>query len=92
MRAADARRHASTITSSSIRWSFAGGHVGCTMKTSRPRTFSISSTLTSPSLKRPTWARPSGTCRCRAMSCASCGFALPVNSAIMGPSIYVPLP
>ena len=30
------------------------------MKTSRPRTFSISSTVTSPSLKRPTWARPSG--------------------------------
>ena len=30
--------------------------------------------------------------RSRAMSCASCGFALPVNTAIMGPSIYAPLP
>jgi hypothetical protein len=46
-----------------MRWSFAGGLVGWTMNTSRPRTFSISSTVTSPSLKRPTWERPSGTCR-----------------------------
>jgi hypothetical protein len=60
MRAADARRQASTITSSSIRLSFAGGQVGCTMKTSRSRTFSMSSMLTSPSLKRPTKARPNG--------------------------------
>src|ERR1700719_821700 len=81
MRAAEARRQASTITSSSIRLSFAGGQVDCTMSTSRPRTFSISSTLTSPSLKRPTNARPSCVCRLRAMSCASTGLALPANSA-----------
>ena len=36
-----------------------GGHVGCTMNTSRPRTFSMISTLISPSLKRPTAMRPS---------------------------------
>ncbi len=58
MRAAEARRQASTITSSSIRWSLAGGQVGCTMNTSRPRTFSMISTLTSPSLKRPTSRGP----------------------------------
>src|SRR5262249_52971892 len=81
MRAADARRAASTITSSSIRLSFAGGQVDCTMKTSRPRTFSISSILISPSLKRPTDARPSGICRLRSMSCDNAGVALPANSA-----------
>src|SRR5438045_943211 len=51
------------------------------MNTSRPRTFSISSMLTSPSLKRPTNARPSEICRLRAISCASAGLALPANSA-----------
>jgi hypothetical protein len=60
MRAAEARRQASTMTSSSIRLSLAGGQVGCTMKTSRSRTFSMISMFTSPSLKRPTEARPSG--------------------------------
>ena len=58
MRVAEARRQASVISSSSIKLSFAGGQVGCTMNTSRPRTFSINSTLTSPSLNRPTCARP----------------------------------
>ncbi len=52
-RAADARWHASAMIKSSMRFSFTGGHVGCTMKTSRPRTFSMISTLISPSLKRP---------------------------------------
>src|SRR5580704_170645 len=51
------------------------------MNTSRPRTFSMISMLTSPSLKRPTDARPTGSRRYRAMSCASTGFAFPVNSA-----------
>ena len=57
--AADARWHASAMIKSSIRFSFTGGQVGCTMKTSRPRTFSMISTLISPSLKRPTVMRPS---------------------------------
>ena len=80
-RFAEARRQASAIISSSIKFS-AGGCVGCSMNTSRPRTFSRSSTLTSPSLNRSTSARPNGTCKCRVISCASAGFALPVNTAI----------
>ena len=42
------------MMSSSIRWSFAGGQVDWTMKTSCPRTFSPISTWISPSEKRPT--------------------------------------
>ena len=56
------------------------------MNTSRPRTFSINSAFTSPSLKRPTCARPRGTCRCRVISWASAGFALPVNTAMLSES------
>src|SRR5450631_1459015 len=52
------------------------------MNTSRPRTFSLSSTLTSPSLNRSTSARPNGTCKCRVISVASGALALPVNTAI----------
>ena len=47
--AADDRRAAVIIRSSSIRFSLTGGHVGCTMYTSRPRTFVASRTLVSPS-------------------------------------------
>jgi hypothetical protein len=50
MRRADAQRMASIITSSSMRLSLVGADVGCTMNTSRPRTFSWISTITSPSL------------------------------------------
>src|ERR1700720_1641657 len=67
--------------SSSIKFS-AGGQVGCKRNTSRPRTFSLSSTLTSPSLNRSTSARPNGTCKWRVISVASGALALPVNSAI----------
>src|ERR1700722_162426 len=56
------------------------------MNTSRPRTFSMISILTSPSLKRPTDAPPIGCCRWRAMSCASAGFAFPVNNASVSDS------
>src|ERR1700719_3573842 len=79
MRLADARRQASVIINNSIKFS-AGGFVGCTMNTSRPRTFSINSAFTSPSLKRPTCARPIGTCRWRVISSANAGFALPANT------------
>src|ERR1700676_2132824 len=85
MRVAEARRQASVIINTSIKFS-AGGFVDCTMNTSRPRTFSINSTLTSPSLKRPTSARPNVTFKCRGISCASVGFALPVNTAIVNAS------
>jgi hypothetical protein len=37
------------MTSSSIRCASVGGHVGCTMKTSAPRTFSVIWKLNSPS-------------------------------------------
>ena len=48
----------------SIRLSLVGAHVDCRMKTSRPRTFSSSSTITSPSEKRPTTQRPRLMLRC----------------------------
>jgi hypothetical protein len=48
-RSADERRKASSMTSSSIRCASVGGHVGCTMKTSAPRTFSVIWKLNSPS-------------------------------------------
>ena len=60
---AEARLAASTITSISMRFSDAGGQVGCTINVSRPRIFSRISTLISPSEKRPTWARASGSIR-----------------------------
>jgi len=37
MRPELARRQVSSSSKSSIRWSFTGGLVGCTMKTSEPR-------------------------------------------------------
>ena len=55
-----------------------------------PRMFSSISTSISPSLKRPTWALASGVCRIRAMSCASLGFALPENIAIVAGSTASP--
>ena len=80
MRPAEARFSASTITSTSIRLSLVGVQVDCSTNTSLPRTFSSSSTITSPSLKRPTVARPSWMFRCCTTSSASFGFALPVNT------------
>src|SRR3954470_5852666 len=79
-RAADERLSASTITSSSIRLSFVGAQVDCSTNTSLPRTFSSSSTITSPSENLPTMARPMDRFRCFATSCARRGLALPVNT------------
>ena len=89
MRAADARFNASTITSTSIRLSFVGAQVDCRMKTSRPRTFSSSSTITSPSEKRPTTQRPRLMLRCRHTASASLGFALPVKIRIRSKAMVV---
>ena len=83
MRLAEARRRASVITINSIRFSFAGMHVGWTMNTSLPRTLSKISTMTSPSLKDSTLALPRGTLRKRATSDDSWGFALPVNTIML---------
>jgi hypothetical protein len=63
MRRALARLSASTMISSSIRFSLVGAQVDCTTNTSRARTFCWISTVTSPSEKRPTVARPSSTPR-----------------------------
>src|SRR5882724_13326969 len=92
MRPALARLRASAITSNSMRLSLVGGQVDCTMKTSRPRTFSINSIATSPSLNLLTWALPSDNCRREAILCASCGLAFPANTIILPvatvPSLY----
>ena len=60
MRDALARLAASTMMSSSIRFWFVGGQVGCTMNTSRPRMFSLIFTIVSPSGNDATVALPSG--------------------------------
>ena len=80
MRRADARLNASSMTSSSIRWSFTGGQVGWMTKTSWPRTFSLIWTYTSPSEKRETSASPSESWSVLAISSASGRFALPEKS------------
>jgi hypothetical protein len=57
-----------------------GAQVDCSTKTSLPRTFSSSSTITSPSLNFETVALPSWMFSCFATDCASRGLALPVNT------------
>src|SRR6267378_3412261 len=66
--AADARRAASIMISSSIRWSFTGVEVLWTRKTSRPRTFSAISIWISPSENLPTSQLPMGISRYSQMS------------------------
>ena len=58
IRRAEARRRQSMKISSSIRFSLTGGQVDWMTKTSRPRTSSSSLTISSPSGKFSTWARP----------------------------------
>ncbi len=55
---------------------------------SRPRTFSSSSTITSPSEKRPTTQRPRLMLRWRQTASASFGLALPVKTRIRSNAIY----
>src|ERR1043166_492550 len=90
MRPADARFSASTITRISIRLSLVGEHVDCRTNTSRPATFSSSSTMTSPSENRPTMQRPRLKLRCLTTASASFGFALPVNTRIRSNAIVEP--
>ena len=59
MRPAEARFKASTMISSSIKFSLVGAQVDWMMNTSRARTFWFKVTVTSPSEKRPTSAKPS---------------------------------
>src|SRR6185295_13675244 len=80
MREALDRLNASSITSSSIRFSLTGGPVGWMTKTSAPRTLSWIWNQTSPSLKRARWARPTGTPRKRQMDSPRAVWALPVKT------------
>src|SRR5438874_1904975 len=75
----EARLSASTITSSSMMWSLAGGLVGWMTKVSSPRTFSSISTWISPSEKRLTTALESGRSKSSLTALASAGFAFPVK-------------
>src|SRR4051794_20613389 len=79
MAAAEARRSASQMMSSSIKLSFTGEYVGLITYVSSPRTFSRISQNVSPSLKRETRASPSGVSSTFAISAANAGLALPVN-------------
>jgi hypothetical protein len=63
MRRADARRSASMMMSSSIKWSLAGAEVDWITNTSSPRTFSWTSTKISMSAKRRTTHLASGVLR-----------------------------
>ena len=87
MRRALARFRASTIISSSIRFSLVGLQVDCTMKMSRARTFCRISTVTSPSEKRPTAAWPSSMPSVAAISRANTGLALPVKSTVLNSTL-----
>src|SRR5947199_2648832 len=85
IRSADARRNASVITSSSIRFSFTGGLVGWITKTSSPRTLSSMRTPISPSANRKMLISDRGTSSPAAISCARAGLPRPPNSFRRGP-------
>src|SRR6185369_8594529 len=91
MRSADERRNASTITSNSIRCASVGGQVGCTIKTSPPRTFSSIWKLNSPSEKRSGYAFPMSQVRWRQISSANLGFAFP-EKILMPPVVPIAFP
>jgi hypothetical protein len=76
-RLAEASRQVSSRMSSSMRLVFAGAQVGWITNTSMPRTFSPSSTSTSPSLNVRTSARPGSRSRYAQMARISSGCAFP---------------
>ena len=80
MRPAEARFNASAMAKTSIKLSLVGAQVGCTMNTSRPRTFSNNSIATSPSENLVTEARPNEMSKCFTTFSANFGLALPVNT------------
>src|SRR5207253_10521193 len=82
MRRAEARRSASVMINSSIRWSLAGYDVDWITNTSEPRTFSWISTKISMSAKRRTTAFVGGMCSQSAICCACAGLELPATSLI----------
>ena len=68
---------ASAMMTSSMRLSLVGAQVDWRMNASQPRTFSWTSTLTSPSLKRPTLARPRSMRSSETTRSAKAGLELP---------------
>src|SRR5690349_8620888 len=88
-RRVELRFNASSVTSSSIRLSFAGNEVDWMTKTSSPRTFSSISTKTSMSEKRRTLALVSGRFRYVEMASASGRLLLQVRIFI---ALYVLVP
>src|SRR5271170_2819511 len=82
MRRAEARRSASVMISSSIRWSLAGNDVDWITNTSEPRTFSWIWTNISMSAKRRTMALVCGTLSQEEISWARAGLELPATSLI----------
>ena len=79
MRCAEARLKASSMSRSSIKLLLPGAEVDCRTNTSAPRTFSLISTLLSPSLKVSTVALPNGTLRYWLISAASGGLEFPAK-------------
>ncbi len=77
MRRAEARLSASISKSSCIKCTSTGSQVGCTMKTSAPRTFSSICTYVSPSENLLIQAWPIGKPRNSQMSLARASFAVP---------------
>src|SRR5262249_61636481 len=79
MRFAEARLNASNMSKSSIKLLFPGDEVDCRTNTSVPRTFSLISTLLSPSLKVSTTAFPNGTFKYWLISSAKGGLEFPAK-------------
>jgi len=90
---AEARRRASERMSSSIKFSFTGAQVGCTIKQSAPRTLSSTFTCISPSEKRVICALQRSTLRFFTIDSASSLLAFPVMtlSCIVTPYCQLPV-
>src|SRR6185295_862183 len=93
MRIAEARLNASSMSKSSIKLLLPGAEVDCRTNTSAPRTFSLISTLLSPSLNVSTTAFPKGTLRYWLISAARGGLEFPANifSSAIGSVAFVAL-
>src|ERR1700722_19415075 len=79
MRSAEARFRASIMSNNSIRWRSTEVHVGCTTKTSAPRTFSRICKRISPSENGSTSAEPNGRPSEAQIFAAKDGVAFPVK-------------
>ncbi len=91
MRVAEARRSASSMMSSSIKWSLTGWEVLCRTNTSAPRMLSSICTLTSESAYVPILQLPNGVPKCLATDLAKFGLAFPLKSIMRSFFIENPL-